>query len=49
MNSNIAQLGGFNRLGALTNIASAGIQGYVGAGGNFGQGSEPINLFEKPK
>ena len=41
MDANIAQLGGFNRLGALTNIASAGIQGYVGAGGNFGQGTDP--------
>ena len=41
MNANIAQLGSFNRLGALANIATAGIQGYVGAGGNFGQGTNP--------
>jgi len=41
MNANIAQLGGYdwsNRLGSLVNIASAGIEGYVGAGGDFGQG-----------
>ena len=38
MDANIAQLGGYDRKGTLMNIASAGISGYTGAGGTFGQG-----------
>ena len=33
MKANIAQLGGYDRLGSLLNIASAGLEGYAGAGG----------------